>query len=67
MKRALVLAALAFAALTASGCSRARRYESAVQIVRKEAVEKDADRFGPPGPAVRGGKPVFQCSDLVRA
>ena len=43
MKRVLVVAAVAFAALTAGGCSKTKRYESAVQIVRKEAVEKDAD------------------------
>lgn len=34
---------LAITALTIAGCSRNRRYESAVQIIRKEVVEKSAD------------------------
>ena len=41
--RVAIALALGFAALATSACSRTRRYESAVQIVSKESVEKAAD------------------------
>ena len=42
-RRLGVAIAIAALALTASACSKTHRYESVVQIVRKDVVEKDAN------------------------
>jgi hypothetical protein len=41
--RGVRVALAAVVALSATACSKGRRYESAVQIIRREAVEKSAD------------------------
>ena len=76
-RRALGVAiAVAICAVASSGCSRVRRYESAVQVVRKEVVEKAPDGSvtqidfevewdacpGDQFQVIRGGKAFADCT-----
>jgi hypothetical protein len=77
--RAGIVLAIALCAFTASACNRPRRFESAVQVVRKDVVEKDANGVtlqidyevewdacpGDQFQVVRGSRAFAECTDKI--
>ncbi len=75
--RAAITLAVILGAIATSACSKTHRYESAVQIVRKDVVEKDANGVtqqidyevewdacpGDQFQVIRGSKAFAECTD----